>query len=77
MKTCGGVEVHFHTFLTSTPDGGEWLAPRSGRFSPGEGASSTLWIEGWMGSRAGLDAVEKKRNPASARNWTPVVQPVT
>jgi hypothetical protein len=33
-------------------DGGEWLASRPGRFTPG-----TQWIGGWVGSRAGLDAV--------------------
>jgi hypothetical protein len=37
---------------------------------PGEKAPGTHSIEGWVGSRAGLDALEKKKNPiiACARN---------
>jgi hypothetical protein len=38
-------------------DGGEWLASRSGRFTPRERAPGTHWIGGWVGPRAGLDAV--------------------
>jgi hypothetical protein len=35
MKTYWGVEVYSSTaFLTSTLDGGEWSASRSGRFTP-------------------------------------------
>jgi hypothetical protein len=33
-------------FLTLTLDGGEWSAPRPGRFTPGEGAPVTGWIGG-------------------------------
>jgi hypothetical protein len=47
-------------FLASALDGGEWSASRPGRFTPGERASSTHWIKGWVGPRAGLDAVEKR-----------------
>jgi hypothetical protein len=39
---------------TSVLDGGEWSASLPGRFTPG-----THWIGGWVGSRAGLDAVNK------------------
>jgi hypothetical protein len=35
MKTYWGVEVWMHAFLTLALDGGEWLASRSGRFTPG------------------------------------------
>jgi hypothetical protein len=56
VKTYLGVEPH--AFLTSTLDGGEWLASQSGRFIPKERAPGT--IGGWMGLRSGLDAVAKR-----------------
>jgi hypothetical protein len=56
MKTYGGVDVQTHVFLTLVLIGGKWSASRPGRFTPG-----THWIEGWMGSRAGLDNVKKKK----------------
>jgi len=37
---------------------------------PGEGVTSTLWIGGWVGPRAGLDVVEKIAS-APARNLDP------
>jgi hypothetical protein len=33
MKMYWGVEVWFHTFLTSAPDGGEWSASCSSHFT--------------------------------------------
>jgi hypothetical protein len=33
------------------------------RFTPGESVSSTLWIRGCVGHRAGLDVVEKRIQP--------------
>jgi hypothetical protein len=47
-------------FLTSGLDAGEWSASRLCRFTPRERALSTHWIGGWVGSGAGLDAVEKR-----------------
>jgi hypothetical protein len=38
MKTYGGVDISMYAFLTSTPDGGEWLASRPGRYNPGKTA---------------------------------------
>jgi len=38
--------------LTSALEGGKWSALRPGR------APGTNWIGGWVGPRAGLDAVE-------------------
>jgi hypothetical protein len=32
-----------------------------GRFTPGEKGSGTHWIGGWVGLRAGLDDVEKRK----------------
>jgi hypothetical protein len=61
MKTYGEMKVQFHA-LTSALDGGEWSVSRLGRFTPG-----THWIGGWVGPRAGLDAVAKRKFPAE--NW--------
>jgi hypothetical protein len=46
MKAYGEVDVQIHIFLTSVLDGGEWSASRPDRFTPGEGAQGTYWIEG-------------------------------
>jgi hypothetical protein len=43
-------------FLTSALVGGEWLASRPGRITPG-----AHWIGGWVGPRACLDDVEKRK----------------
>jgi hypothetical protein len=45
-------------FLISILDGGQWSPSLPGRFAPGEGAPSAHGIGGWVGPRAGLDAVE-------------------
>jgi len=42
-------------------DGGEWSASRPGRVIPGEEARDTHWVGEWVGSIAGLDAVEKRK----------------
>jgi hypothetical protein len=47
--------------LTSALDGDEWSASHPGRFTPKERASGTHWIGGWMGPRAVLDAVVKRK----------------
>jgi hypothetical protein len=47
--------------LTSALDGGEWSASYSGRFNPRERALGTHSIGGWVGPRAGLDAVVKRQ----------------
>jgi len=66
MKTYWGVEIYCHAFLILALDGGEWSASRSGRFISGGRAPGTHWIGGWMGPRAGLDAVEKGIFPTPA-----------
>jgi hypothetical protein len=45
--------------LTWAIDGGEW----SGRFTPKESATGTHWIGGWVGPRAVLDSVVKRKLP--------------
>jgi hypothetical protein len=64
--------------LTSALDGGEWSASRPGRYTSRERAPGTHWIGGWVGPRAGLDAVAKRRIPSPRResNSDPIVQPV-
>jgi hypothetical protein len=48
-------------FLTSALDGGEWSASSHCLFIPEERAPGTHWIGGWVGPRAGLDAVETRK----------------
>jgi hypothetical protein len=60
MKTCGSGGVA-PPFLTSALDGGEWSASRHGHFTPGERAPNTHCIGGWMGTRAGLDALTQRK----------------
>jgi hypothetical protein len=47
-------------FSTSALVGGEWPDSQSCRFTPGEGASGTHWIGGWVDPRARLDHLEKR-----------------
>jgi hypothetical protein len=70
MKTYWGVEVQIHAFLTSAIDGGEWSALRPVRFITTERATSTHWTGGWVGPRAGLDTVVKRKFPAPAGTRT-------
>jgi hypothetical protein len=59
MKTYGGVDVWIHVFLTSALVGGELSTSCRGRFTSGERAPGTHWIEDWVGPRAGLDDLGK------------------
>jgi hypothetical protein len=66
-------------FLTSAFDGSGWSASGPGSFASAYTATGTRCVGGWVGPRAGLDAVERriiscpcqKSNPGSS-----VVQPV-
>jgi hypothetical protein len=65
--------------LTSALDGGKWLASRPGRFTSREIAPGAHWIGGWVGPRAVIDAVVKRKIPSLRRESnprTPIVQPV-
>jgi hypothetical protein len=65
--------------LTSALDGGEWSASRPSRFTSRERTPGTLWIGGWVGPRAVLDVVVKRKIPSPRRESnprTPIVQPV-
>jgi hypothetical protein len=49
------------------------------RFTPGEGTSDTHKMGGWVGPRAGLDAVTKRETLSPCRELNPnhpIVQPV-
>jgi hypothetical protein len=50
--------------LTSALDGGERSASRPGSSTPRERAHGTHWIGGWVGHRAGLDAVVRRKIPS-------------
>jgi hypothetical protein len=47
-------------FLTSALGGGKWSVSRPGSITPGERDPATHWLGGWVGLRAGLDAVENR-----------------
>jgi hypothetical protein len=66
--TCSSTILDF-----SALDGGEWSASRPVHFTPGEMAPCTLWIGGWVGTRAGLWT---KENSCQEGNRTRAVHPV-
>jgi hypothetical protein len=47
--------------LDISTDGGEYWASRLYWFTPGESTPGTHSIGGWLGTRAGLDTVEKRK----------------
>jgi hypothetical protein len=57
--------------LTSALDEGEWSTSRPGRFTPGERVPGTHWIGGWVGPRAVVDAVVKRKIPSHRRESKP------
>jgi hypothetical protein len=59
-------------------DRGEWSASRPVRFTPREIAPGTLWIEGWVSLRAGLNAEQKRKILlfAAIEPWSPIPQPI-
>jgi hypothetical protein len=57
--------------LTSALDRDEWSVSLPGRFTPRERASGTHEIGGWVGPRAGVDAVVKKKIPSIFRDSNP------
>jgi hypothetical protein len=72
----GGIAA---AFLTSALDGDEWSASPPGRFTPRERARGTHWIGGWVGPRAVLDVVVKRKIPSLRRESnprTPIIQPL-
>jgi hypothetical protein len=77
MKTYWRVELLLHILLTSALDGGEWSASHPDCFTPpGKKPNTTLLIRIWVDTRAGVDAVVKRKILAPSGNLTKVVQPV-
>jgi hypothetical protein len=65
--------------LTSALDGGEWSASHPDHFTSRERAPGTHWIGGWVGTRAILDMVVKRKIPSPRKKLnptTPIVQPI-
>jgi hypothetical protein len=54
--------------LTSALDGRKWSASLPGRFTHRERTPGTHWIGGWVGPRAGLDTVSKRKILTSCRD---------
>jgi hypothetical protein len=53
--------VYIYALLNSALFGDDWSASRPGRFTPRELALGAHYIGGWVGSRAGLDDVDKRK----------------
>jgi hypothetical protein len=69
MKAYSGVEVQLHAFLISALEGDEYSASHPGRFNHRERDPGTDLIGGWMGPRADLDALVRRKilAPTGAR----------
>jgi hypothetical protein len=61
MKAYGGVDVQIHVLLTFALVGGKWSASCACRFNPGERSPSTHLLGGWVGPRAGLGGMKKRK----------------
>jgi hypothetical protein len=61
MKTNAGTEVQINIFLPSALEDVEWSVSRSGSFTPGETDPGAHCIGGWVGPRAALDVVDKRK----------------
>jgi hypothetical protein len=54
----GGIAL---SYLTSALDGVEWSDSRPAPLAPGKEPPGTHWIGAWVGLRAGLNAMEKRK----------------
>jgi hypothetical protein len=66
-RRIGGEEIWLHAFKTSALDGDEWSASSPGCFTPREKIPGTHWIGNWVGPRAVLDAMVKRKIPSPRR----------
>jgi len=60
-------------------DGGEWSASHPGRFTSREREPGTHCTGGWVGFRAGLDIVLKRKIPSPCWKSNPnhsIIQPI-
>jgi hypothetical protein len=63
MKVYWGVEIQLHTLFTSALGGYEWSDSHPSHFTPRERAPVTQLIVGWVGPRAYLDVLVKRKTP--------------
>jgi hypothetical protein len=70
MKTYWGVELQLQAFLILVLDGGEWLASRSGSFTPGkEPQYPSRMSVGRFQSQSGRGGTENKSNSMEQSYW--------
>jgi hypothetical protein len=69
MNMYRGVESQLHTFIASALHEGEQSASLSDHFIPRKKTPSIPGTERWVGPTATLNAVEKAKISAPARNW--------
>jgi hypothetical protein len=62
MMAYGRVEVQLHVFLIPALHGSDWSASYPGYFTSKERAKSTLCRGHWMGLRARLDVLDKRKS---------------
>jgi hypothetical protein len=67
QKTYGHVEVKLHGFLTSAVVGSKWRVSHLGEIVSGTNGL------GWVEPTAGVDGVEKRQNPCTSWNQSPVL----
>jgi hypothetical protein len=78
-RRSGRIKVYLHAFFDL---GTRWrwvVSFATGRFTARERAPGIHWIGVWVGPRAGLDAVVKRKIPSprlESNPRTPIVQPV-
>jgi len=74
-KTYRGMKVDPCAFLISVLDGGDWSALCPSYFTPGVKAPHTKGIWGWMGPRASLDRVAKRKSTCLWQKFNPSSSP--
>jgi hypothetical protein len=60
--------------LTLALDGGEWLASCTGCFTSRVRAPGTHWTGGWVGLKAILDMVVKRKIPSPCQELNPLMK---
>jgi hypothetical protein len=61
------MKVYLQVFLVSALDQSEQQLHDPATLALGERAPCTHWTGGWVGPRAGLNTVEKRKSPVLAR----------
>jgi hypothetical protein len=75
MKTDVGEEALFHVFLTSAQDKIILSASRSDHLTPEEEPPSVHWTEGYVGTRANMDAMKTEESFCLSGNPTIIARP--